>query len=171
MKFPATGPAWPDDVRLPARIRRKSRPATPYGEVRTGLRRLRVSQPVICTPFDCDHSKYPPRIRPISGCACLPRKHLPAGANTQRHRLTRQSGLAVPPQQGSIPDRRVSIDQVGMSGGFYHIVLRLVENRVQGHRPALHGCIPNRITAARRTAYRQDRWGLARKPPGRGANG
>src|ERR1700747_2106967 len=107
----------------------------------TGLWCLRVSKPAIYASFDRDHSKFLPRTRRAQVEAYLLRKHPLTSPNGQRHMLTRQSGPPRPPQRSSTLERRVKIDQVGMSGGFCHIVLRLVENRVQGHRPALHGCI------------------------------
>src|SRR5581483_5631295 len=56
--------------------------------------------------------------------------------------------------------------KLACQAGFVISFYDLSKTPVQGHRPALHGYLPNRITAARRTAYRQDRWGPARKPPG-----
>ena len=56
---------------------------------------------------------------------------------------------------------RVRLDEVGMSGGYCHIVYDLSRS-VPGHRSALHGRIANQIMSPWRSTYRQDRWGLAR---------
>lgn len=46
------------------------------------------------------------------------------------------------------PADEVSIGKVGMSSGFCHIVLRLVESDSRAKRSLLHGRSPDRITPA-----------------------
>jgi hypothetical protein len=91
-----------------------------------------VSWAAADSSLDLDHSKLLQRFMRAAACCCLLRKPPPAHPNTQRRSLNRQTGPAELPQRSSTVGRRVSIGQVGMSGGFCHIVLRLVENSGTG---------------------------------------
>jgi hypothetical protein len=168
---PAAGPGRLDD--LQTRPESASRRVLPRLMVRrtTGVPLLRVSQPAIRASLDRGHSKFPLRIRRVSPAAGCPENTPPGGPNTQWHRPTRQSDPPVPPRQAAPAIDGLVLGKLACQAGF---VISFYDLSKTGYRATVQRCTdtsPNRITAARRTAYRQDRWGPARTPPGRGANG
>jgi len=136
-KLSATGADAPQDLKLLSELTRRGALPRLMARCMTWSAWFRVSRPVDFASFDHHHSKLRMRVTRTHAGGCPPSKHPSVGPNAQRHMLTRQTRRPVPPQRSGAPDRRVSIGQVGMSGGICHIVLRLVET---GYRATVQRC-------------------------------
>ena len=120
----------------------QSRAATPFGDAHHPLRGLFVRRAGIPDCVRRPSQQIVGTKQSKSGTAPNVAKWAPSHPIALRHNLTALAAVWKTSQRGSTGRRRVKMGQVGMSGWFCHIVLRLVENREQGHRSAPYGSSP-----------------------------
>ena len=120
----------------------QSRAATPFGDPRHSLGALIMRRAGLLDFLSPASQQIVGTIQAVAGSAPDASKQLPSRPNALWHNLTALAVVRKTSQCAGTGRRQVKMGQVGMSGWFCHIVLRLVENREQGHRSAPYGSSP-----------------------------
>ena len=120
----------------------QSRAATPFGDPRHSLGALIMRRAGLLDFLSPASQQIVGTIQAVAGSAPDPSKQVPSRPNALWHNLTALAVVRKTSQCAGTGRRQVKMGQVGMSGWFCHIVLRLVENREQGHRSAPYGSSP-----------------------------